>query len=47
MGAISPGEQETGFNAHVVKPVDPDALRKLLTSLELVHKVNTPLVFAS
>ena len=31
-------DAETGFNAHLVKPVDPDALRKLLASLEPVQR---------
>ncbi len=38
MGAISPGEQETGFNAHLVKPVGSDAMRKLLAFLEAVQR---------
>jgi CheY-like chemotaxis protein len=29
---------ETGFNAHMVKPVDHDALQKLLASLEPVQR---------
>ncbi len=38
MGAISPGVQETGFNAHLFKPIGSDAMRKLLASLEAVQR---------